>query len=131
MSGALTDLDTSIRSISGSVQGATAVAGEASGIAAATNEPVARLGESSARIGEFVSVITGIAEQTNLLALNAAIEAARAGSGGLGLAVVADKVEARATSTTADPEGIRQLAGRHICDTHDSDEHKKRTESRR
>src|SRR3546814_5109880 len=90
MSGALTDLDTSIRSISGSVQGATAVAGEASGIAAATNETVARLGESSARIGEVVSVITGIAEQTNLLALNAAIEAARAGSAGRGFAVVAD-----------------------------------------
>src|SRR3546814_14677053 len=87
MSGALTDLDTRIRSISGSVQGATAVAGEASGIAAATNETVARLGESSAMIGGAVSVITGVAEQAQLAALHGAHEPAGAGAVGRGFAL--------------------------------------------
>ena len=44
-----------------------------------TNATVAKLGESSAEIGNVVKLITSIAEQTNLLALNATIEAARAG----------------------------------------------------
>src|SRR3546814_19706308 len=87
-------------------------------IAAATNETVARLGESSARIGEVVSVITGIAEQTNLLALNAAIEAARAGSAGRGFAVVADEVKDLAKETTAATEGIRQLVDQLQSATH-------------
>ena len=47
-----------------------------------TTATVAKLGESSAEIGNVVKVITSIAEQTNLLALNATIEAARAGRGG-------------------------------------------------
>jgi methyl-accepting chemotaxis protein len=48
---------------------------------------MAKLGESSAEIGEVVKVITSIAQQTNLLALNATIEAARAGEAGKGFAV--------------------------------------------
>src|ERR1017187_2446586 len=36
--------------------------------------PVAKLGESSAEIGQVIKVITSIAQQTNLLALNAANE---------------------------------------------------------
>ena len=41
-----------------------------------TNATVAKLGDSSAEIGDVVKTITSIAEQTNLLALNATIEAA-------------------------------------------------------
>jgi hypothetical protein len=36
-----------------------------------TNTTIAKLGESSAEIGQVIKVITSIAQQTNLLALNA------------------------------------------------------------
>ncbi|MBB3345870.1 methyl-accepting chemotaxis protein [Sphingomonas sp. BK069] len=59
-------------------------------------EAMIALEQSSAEIGEIISVIDGFAFQTSLLALNAGIEAARAGDAGLGFAVVASKVRALA-----------------------------------
>src|SRR5213594_3922899 len=73
-----------------------------------TNSTVAKLGESSAEIGEVIKVITSIAEQTNLLALNATIEAARAGDAGKGFAVVANEVKELAKETSAATEEIGQ-----------------------
>jgi methyl-accepting chemotaxis protein len=70
------------------------------------NQTVAKLGESSAEIGNVIKLITSIAEQTNLLALNATIEAARAGDAGKGFAVVASEVKDLAQETAKATEDI-------------------------
>jgi uncharacterized protein YoxC len=77
-------------------------------VAEKTNRTVARLGESSAEIGQVIKVINSIAEQTNLLALNATIEAARAGEAGKGFAVVANEVKELAKQTGKATEDISQ-----------------------
>jgi methyl-accepting chemotaxis protein len=90
---------TSIQNIARNAAHALQVADSGRTTAAATNETIARLGQSSAEISEVARLITAIAEQTNLLALNATIEASRAGEAGKGFAVVAAEVKDLAKET--------------------------------
>jgi methyl-accepting chemotaxis protein len=78
---------------------------------------VAKLGERSKEIGQFVDAISGIASQTNLLALNAAIEAARAGEQGRGFAVVAEEVRKLAEQSQEAAKQIAELVGEIQGDT--------------
>lgn len=57
-----------------------------------TAERVQALDESSKKINEIISVISGIAQQTNRLALDASIQAAMAGENGKGFGAVASDI---------------------------------------
>ncbi|HZZ77340.1 MAG TPA: methyl-accepting chemotaxis protein [Gemmataceae bacterium] len=96
----------SIKEIAKNAHEAARVATSAVRVAERTNTTVAKLGESSAEIGNVIKVITTIAQQTNLLALNATIEAARAGEAGKGFAVVANEVKELAKQTAHATEDI-------------------------
>jgi methyl-accepting chemotaxis protein len=100
------EMGASIREIAKNANDAAKVAAQAVKVAENTNATVAKLGNSSAEIGNVVKVITSIAEQTNLLALNATIEAARAGEAGKGFAVVANEVKELAKETAKATEDI-------------------------
>jgi len=100
------EMGASIKEIAKNTNEAARVAKEAVEVAEKTNQTIAKLGASSAEIGNVIKVITSIAAQTNLLALNATIEAARAGAAGKGFAVVANEVKELAKQTGDATEDI-------------------------
>ncbi len=68
------------------------IAGQGETLVGEVVDVIAKIDESSHKIGDINSIIDSIAFQTNILALNAAVEAARAGEQGRGFAVVAGEV---------------------------------------
>jgi len=100
------EMSSTIKEIAKNATEAAKVAEGAMKAASETNAIVAKLGESSAEIGQVIKVITSIAQKTDLLALNATVEAARAGDVGAGFAVVANEVKELAKQTAGATEDI-------------------------
>lgn len=101
-------MSVTVQSIASNTSEAAQMASDAVKTANLANATIAKLGDSSAEIGQVIKVITSIAHQTNLLALNATIEAARAGEAGKGFAVVANEVKELAKQTAKATDDISQ-----------------------
>jgi methyl-accepting chemotaxis protein len=70
---------------------------------------MSEISTKSQRVSDILGVIDGIATQTHILALNASVEAARAGTQGLGFAVVANEVRSLAHRCAEASREIRSL----------------------
>ncbi|MEM7592409.1 MAG: methyl-accepting chemotaxis protein [Cyanobacteria bacterium P01_A01_bin.83] len=74
-----------------------------------TAKKMKRLGESSQKISQAVSLIEEIALKTNVLAINASVEAGRAGEYGQGFTIVAEQVGALAEQSAAATKEIASI----------------------
>ncbi|MCX8501248.1 MAG: methyl-accepting chemotaxis protein [Alphaproteobacteria bacterium] len=95
-----TELDASIGDIVMQISRASTISEDARLATRRADDTMLALQDAVQRIGEVVKFIREIAEQTNLLALNATIESARAGTAGVGFAVVAREVKQLSSQTT-------------------------------
>ena len=76
---------------------------------AETAKKMKRLGESSQKISQVVSLIKEMALKINLLAINASVEAQRAGAQGQGFMFVAEQVGALAEQSSAATKQIAEI----------------------
>lgn len=88
---------------------------------------IVMLEQQSAKITQFVKIITTISDQTNLLALNAAIEAARAGEHGKGFAVVANEVRKLAEESAKSASTIITIVNENVKNTGEAVEYISKT----
>ncbi len=84
-----------------------------------TTKKMKRLGESSQKISQVVTLIEEIALKTNLLAINASVEASRAGEQGHGFTVVAEQVGALAEQSATATREIAQIVAAIQAETQD------------
>lgn len=82
-----------------------------------TAKKMKRLGESSQKISQVVSLIEEIALKTNLLAINASVEASRAGEEGQGFTVVAEQVGSLAEQSATATKEIAKIVANIQLDT--------------
>jgi tripartite ATP-independent transporter DctP family solute receptor len=80
-------------------------------LSAATAAAMDDFGRLMSEVGRMTEFVEEVSDETQLLALNAAIEAARAGTHGLGFAVVAGEVGRLAKTTSESTSTIKHLVG--------------------
>lgn len=78
-------------------------------LSAATAAAMDDFGRLMSEVGRMTEFVEDVSDETQLLALNAAIEAARAGTHGLGFAVVAGEVGRLAKTTSESTSTIKRL----------------------